>query len=292
MAITKENAPKGDEKTNKEKDLNQGEEKTINLNSSKDLFEAKKDSEPAVGEVSEKEHDELFKMREALKSQEAINEEMREAVATVLAQNKELMAKLSAPSKQSPFGVANAKSDYVGDLIDDYVEEPVIFFGFTCGLGIWGDKSMGQITYPPNGKIQFTLIVRSKRLTHKGVQVVSVSHFASNSKKEIEYLRNHSKFGIQFFENKEDIKAMDYTVATRLAESSNIVNTLSDIQMIARCKLENIQITNDPKVMRMQLTKVLAEKLMGTNKSIQYGEFNPSKMSDNRIVKDGVVPKT
>jgi len=204
----------------------------------------------------------------------------------VLEQNKQLLAKTSQVSSKTSGGA------YVDNLIDDYVEEPVIFFGFTCGLGIWGDKVMGKETLPPNGPIQFKLIVRSKRFTHKGVQVVSVSHFASHSKREIEYLRNHSKFGIQFFENKEDVKSMDYNLATKLAESSNIVNSLSDIQMIARCKSEGINISNDPKLMRMELTKRLADKLIGVTKSIQYGGFDPSKTEGGRIIKDGVIPKT
>lgn len=279
MAITK----KGEEK-----DLNQGEEK--NLASSKnDVFETEKIEIKTVEEVKEsvqdvtaeseadkKAHDELMTLREELAQQKEVSENIQKQLAELL-------------KRGATQSVATGEKSLSSKLNDDWTEKPEVFFAFSFRFSIWGDKKEGRESLPPNGAIKFAPIIRSKKNGARGVEVISVSHYASNSKSEIEYLKSHSKFGILFYQNQSKVTQMDYVLAQKLAESNNQVQAMNDQQIISRCKSEGLNVLTDVATMRSALTEHIAKKNFGIDKSMLYSKIERSNIEDERIVEKGVV---
>ena len=192
--------------------------------------------------------------------------------------------------------LSNAKSelsdssDYVAELEEDWSEVPAVFFAYSINFSIHGDKKMGKSSESPQGAIKFKPIIRSKKQTRKGTEVISVSSVKINSKATIKWLRSHSSFGIAFFENMESALNIDSGWAQRLIEANNSIQRLSDQQIIARCRQEGIPIGTDPIAMRKSLVEHVAKRTIDRHNSIQYGELKKSTLdSKNRQVTEGKI---
>jgi len=276
------------EKNNKKEDLKQGEEK--NLASSNGVFPTENKSEEVSEKIKEDEektivvktpeevaqHNELALLREQLEAQKEVSDKMQKQLAELL--------KMGAGS------IKGAEQTLSSKLADDWIEKPEVFFAFSFRFSIWGDKKEGRESLPPNGAVRFSPIIRSKRNGNKGVEVISVSHYASNSKSEIEYLKGHSKFGILFYQNQSKVTQMDYVLAQKLAESNNQVQAMNDQQIISRCKSENIDVLTDVATMRSALTEHIAKKNFGIDKSMLYSKIEKGNVENERLVEKGTVP--
>ena len=53
--------------------------------------------------------------------------------------------------------------DYVNELQDDWLENPVVFFAFSYQFSIHGDRRRGMEEIPPHGAIKFKPVIRTKR---------------------------------------------------------------------------------------------------------------------------------
>lgn len=279
MAITKKED---------KKDLNQGEKQNLassennvfpaQENASKEVVEDKKLTVEVKTEEEAQTHDELILLREELAKQKEVSEKMQEQLAELLRMGAVQTAKKT-----------DGASDYTSKLNNDWVEKPEVFFAFSFRFSIWGDKKEGRESMPPNGAVKFSPIIRSKRQGQRGVEVISVSHYASNSKSEIEYLKKHSKFGILFYQNQSKVTQMDYVLAQKLAESNNQVQSMNDQQIIARCKNEGIDVLTDVSTMRSALTEHIAKKNFGIDKSMLYSKIEKNNFEEGRIIEKGTV---
>lgn len=178
-----------------------------------------------------------------------------------------------------------SSKQYVDDLSDDWLETPATFFTFAFGVSIHGDRKRGVLTTPPNGAIKFKPILRSKKKGRHGPQVISVSSIRVHSKREAEYLRGHSWFGIKFFESVSEAITVDTTWAQKLVEANQSVQSLSDQQIIARCQMENLYIGTDTDTMRKQLVELIAKRNIRRAEEINIGKI---KNSMTGVGEDGV----
>lgn len=163
--------------------------------------------------------------------------------------------------------------DYVNSLEDDWLDVPVVFFAYSFNFAIHGDKKRGVETVPPHGAIRFKPLIRTKKKGLRGTQVVSVSSVKINSRAEAEYARNHSQFGIAFYENMESALNADSTWAQKMVEAQQSISRLSDMQIIARAKQEGISITQSPESMRRQLIELVAKKAIAREDELLYGKM-------------------
>jgi hypothetical protein len=180
---------------------------------------------------------------------------------------------------------------YVQDLQEDWLEQPVVFFAFSMNFSIHGDKKRGIETLPPNGAIKFKPLVRTKRKRNRDVQVVSVSSIKVNSASEVEYLRNHSQYGIAFFENMTSAMAVDSTWAQKMMEAQQSITRLSDMQVIARVQQEGLSVTNSTEAMRRQLVEITAERAKNQQDKMLYGSLKQSSLErgTNRVITEKTI---
>jgi hypothetical protein len=185
----------------------------------------------------------------------------------------------------------DADLDYIQDLQDDWLEQPVVFFAFSLNFSIHGDKKRGIESTPPNGAIKFKPLVRTKRKRGRDVQVVSVSSVKIQSQSELDYLRNHSQYGIAFFENMTSAMAVDSTWAQKMMEAQQSISRLSDMQVIARIQQEGLSVSQSPEAMRRQLVELTAERAKAQQDRLLYGSLKGSVMDKNtgRVITEKTI---
>jgi hypothetical protein len=180
---------------------------------------------------------------------------------------------------------------YVEELQEDWLEQPVVFFAFSMNFSIHGDKKRGVESTPPHGAIKFKPLVRTKRKRSRDVQVISVSSIKVNSQIEVDYLRNHSQYGIAFFENMTSAMAVDSTWAQKMMEAQQSISRLSDMQIIARVQQEGLSVTNSPEAMRRQLVELTAERAKNQQDKMLYGSLKQSSLErgTNRVITEKTI---
>jgi Txe/YoeB family toxin of Txe-Axe toxin-antitoxin module len=181
--------------------------------------------------------------------------------------------------------------EYIADLEDDWLDQPVVFFAFSFNFAIHGDKKRGEETIPPSGPIRFAPLIRTKRRGQREVQVISVSSVKVQSRAVVEYLRGHSQFGIAFYENMGAAINVDSTWAQKMVEAQQSISRLSDMQMIARAKQEGISITQSPETMRKQLIELQAKRAIDQQNRMLYGSIPTSNIdkSSNRTIVEKTI---
>jgi hypothetical protein len=250
---------------------------------SKDLFQKIQEENKSFDSSNEKANVQV-KESDSLENFRKEFEELKKSFKSVLEKNEKLENSLRKTKESS-------NESYLEDLADDWVDEGVSFFTYTYKTSLWGDKRNGTyIPNPNNGVILFKPLLRTKRNVSgkRGSDVVSVSMYVSNSKREIEYLRNHSKYGIAFHETLEKAANVDYSMAMKLSECNNLVESLSDQQVIVRSQQEGLTLLSDVKIMRQRLTETLATKSIKGAKEKLYGHLSKADERD-RLIQESII---
>ena len=250
-------------------------------------------SETEITVFEESNAPEMKEEKVVVKKEEAlpvsiVEKMMRELEEKLLNKFSSQINKLKTAEAQKEL---DADLAYVQDLQDDWLEQPVVFFAFSMNFSIHGDRKRGVETLPPNGAIKFKPLVRTKRKRSRDVQVISVSSIKVNSKTEVEYLRNHSQYGIAFFENMTSAMAVDSTWAQKMMEAQQSITRLSDMQVIARIQQEGLSVTNSPEAMRRQLVEITAERAKNQQDKLLYGNLKQSSLErgTNRVITEKTI---
>ena len=223
-------------------------------------------------------------------------EEKEESIPMSLVQKmlNELEQKFT--SKINKLKVQSSRSEmdddlqYVRDLEEDYMEIPSIFFSFSINYSIHGDNKRGMDSEPPQGPIKFKPLIRTKKRGQRGTQVVSVSSVKVHSKEVADYLRNHSHFGIAFYENVDSAMNVDSTWAQKMIEAQQSISRLSDMQVIARSKQEGIAVTQSPEAMRKMLVDRDAKRRIAQQESVLYGSLKNANLDhQNRAITEKTI---
>lgn len=201
--------------------------------------------------------------------------------------NEERMKKLEDKIKNTSKKVED--STYIDDITDDYLEFPVIFFAYENSKFIHGDYRNGREVVAPDGKIKFETIIRQKRKDRSGgEQVISVSSAKIQSKRQVEFLRNHTHYGITFYEHIDSAKNVDAIWASKLIEANASLARLSDAQIIEKCKRDGVKISSNLTEMRKALLeKIAKEQLSLQQKSVKATFDSPTGMTmddDGRVI--------
>jgi Txe/YoeB family toxin of Txe-Axe toxin-antitoxin module len=79
---------------------------------------------------------------------------------------------------------------------------------------------------------------------------------------------------------------VDSTWAQKMIEAQQSISRLSDMQVIARAKQENISITQSPEGMRKQLIELQAKRSIAQQERMLYGSIKNSTVdkSSNRAI--------
>jgi len=147
--------------------------------------------------------------------------------------------------------------------MDDYMPDAKTFFSYRAYYAIYGDKKFGRETETPYGTpIRF--IFRSAKKMHddsKFAQSTLCLCVATiHSKKEYDYLKNHSQYGWEFHEEIAGVANIDVTLANKYGEVNSMVSSWSQHQVLKRAEVEGIEITTNIEDIKNKLIHKLANQ--------------------------------
>lgn len=145
---------------------------------------------------------------------------------------------------------------------DDFVKEGVRFCAPFVGYVIVDDKRKGLIVKLPYNKKSIIFEYGSTRKTQTGKyeNTHSYSVYTSKSKKEIEWLRNHSLYNITFYETSTEAANAKAAESLRLASIMSHIKEYELHDLMSVAKDYNIKITEDAAIMRQNLAFAILEK--------------------------------
>ncbi len=172
------------------------------------------------------------------------------------------------------------------DTLADYLEVPAVFFSFSSEYACHADVRNGKESRPPLGDfIKFKKLYRYNRKgAGRAVETIAVSQAIVRSKKTAEWIRKHTLFGIKFFENINDAKSVDVTLAEKMAEAAGRVSSMSDYQVIERARIENIYVHQDLEKLRKELIQKLAKNDIQKVKTKQALEISAERDDNSRKI--------
>lgn len=152
------------------------------------------------------------------------------------------------------------KYDYEVD-VNDYMDTEKLFFAYNFTYFIFGDVRYGQqVGTPYKRPLEFKPLYRYNKGGKGSGDIVSISVARVRSKKEYEFLTNHSLFNIRFFETQGEASEIDKTAADRLAAISGQFTKMTEFEIISRAKQENIPMDTDVNKLKRNLIFKLAKR--------------------------------
>lgn len=146
----------------------------------------------------------------------------------------------------------------------DELEKPIQFFSHSVGYVIVDDKKNGFRTINPYRKkaIEFKYKY-SKRKGHGTEQ--TMEHFSTylcHSKKEAEWLRNHSYFGIKFFDNLSEAMEVGDRQSMLFAQYFNNIQNMDVSVVRTESRRRNLPTYEDISKQRVSLATAMAKERM------------------------------
>jgi len=146
--------------------------------------------------------------------------------------------------------------------IEDFVEDGVQFFVPATGYVMSCDRRKGKIVKLPWGKktIFFEHEGTRKRGQGKFQELSTISKYTSNSAKEIEWIRNHSMYGVLIYENTNNAMNADMLKIQKLSRVISTLRSVEHIDLLKMCKSYNVPQSNDANVMRYQIAHEMVNR--------------------------------
>lgn len=139
--------------------------------------------------------------------------------------------------------------------VDDYDEKGVRFCVPTTGYVMSCDRRKGKIVKLPFGKktIFFEHEGTRKRGQGKFTELSTIAAYTSYSKKEIEWIRNHSMYGVLIYESSNSAMNADMVKIQKLSRAIAVLRSLEHIDVVRMCKGYDVQISDDLNEMRFNI---------------------------------------
>ena len=153
--------------------------------------------------------------------------------------------------------------------VDDYLETPATFFSYSFTFTLFGDKRFNRdIKTPYNKPIRFKHTFRTTRKGTSRYDKTTLSLCTAHiySKKELEWLRSHTLYGIKFYENIGDVEKVDVRLANKMVSVNNMLNSMTQHEVISKAKNEGISMIDNIDEVRKTLTVKMAQKELAAYK--------------------------
>lgn len=165
-------------------------------------------------------------------------------------------------------GIASANNSTLGRVriyesneipTEDILETPAVFFSNKVMTAIFDDYKKGIPVQCPFGSIVFKPIARYQSPTDKN-KIITQSMAVVWSKRQAEFVRNHTDFNILFFEKVSHYKDLSTDRLEKVAECYNTVKRYTEFEVQERCIKSGIKIdTDDFTELRKRLAYKMAE---------------------------------
>jgi len=229
-------------------------------------------TKPKVEEVKEENNNNITLSKEALDSlvSKMVEEKMNAISGTTYTDTKdakvtkidgvtENLKELIHTLRDKDGNKGYLKYDYEVD-VNDYMDTEKLFFAYNFTYFIFGDVRYGQqVGTPYKRPIEFKPLYRYNRGGKGSGDVVSISVARIRSKKEYNFLLNHSLFNIRFFETQGEASEIDKSAADRLAAISGQYTKMTEFEVIQRAKSEGIPMDSDVNKLKRALIFKMAQ---------------------------------
>lgn len=178
-------------------------------------------------------------------------------------------------------GVVNRRT-YTKDTLplEDILEKPVMFFAFCNTTIIFDDVVKGGLTInAPYHPIVFNPFLRYEQPGQKG-KIITQCMALVWSKKQVEFVRNHSLFSIEYFEKLSDATNYSVDLIDKVVAAYEKVKYLNEFQVKQKCIELNINIdTQDFKILRKKIAHVMAQEIQKEEEFRRTLEVEDSSIS-------------
>lgn len=161
--------------------------------------------------------------------------------------------------------LATTRKMYKESDIDpsDWMTKPAVFYCFKYFMPIFDDKRYGKAVQTPyGGEIRFEYYTHKiKKTGTKYDEAIPVAKCVLHSKRESEWMRNHSLFNRVFFEKLDDGAVVDFNEAGILERVIGMVNNMSQGDVISRAQRSGIPMSDDVDKVKAGLINVMVSEL-------------------------------
>jgi hypothetical protein len=203
--------------------------------------------------VEEPKKDEYLEMLESLRAE--INQLKSERISSPIDISglSEEIAKASHKIEGKP--VYETRIDK-----DDWMDDPVVFSSYGIGYYIFDDKRNGQDVIIPGGKPAEFKFAAGKKVRVGKVETYSAYCIhKEHSRKRAEWLRNHSLYNKEFFENASYALGSNAFTADEAIKISKRIDSWDQSQIIRQCKKNGIKLGGDVQQLKTALHNRLLE---------------------------------
>ena len=146
------------------------------------------------------------------------------------------------------------------DVLDE--KEMITFVAHKIMYVIADDKRNGRNVKAPFGLIVFKH--NSTRLVRNGKETdqFNISTYTCRSRKELEWLRTHSLFGVMFFDKISQAITSDAHKASRLAKHVLALKTVGQHQLVQMARSREIPVVEDLNYLRSMIAQSIVEAEM------------------------------
>lgn len=150
---------------------------------------------------------------------------------------------------------------------NDRMDEPAVFFCYKSGYLIVDDVRDGHPVKTPFGnRIWFKYEASKKRQKGKETNHIHIAKYSTYSKKEAEWLRSHSMFGVMFFDRLGEADDETAFKSALIATYYDAYRNANATQLITYCQEMGIEPKDDPQTMRIALAERRAVEDMRNQK--------------------------
>lgn len=170
---------------------------------------------------------------------------------------------------------------------DDFDKDGVIFCAPSAGYCLVDDMRQGhRIVLPYNKEAIFFSHQGTRRFQQgKHMMTASFCTYKSHSKKEQDWIRKHTLFGIVFYENSNQAMKIDMVRATKLAR---LMNTLRDFELpsiIQRAKEYDVPVSQDIHALRVNLALAMVDKELDSEKTASQRKME-TRVKEKSLLED------
>jgi hypothetical protein len=172
--------------------------------------------------------------------------------------------------------IGNPLKFYSAEEIDpeDVLEDPIIFYSYGYGYVITDDKRNGKPIIPPVNKSIFFMHQATQKVRNGNhYDLYSYSTYPCYSKKEKEWLRAHSKYGIHFFETAKQAMEVNADIASRITKHINALASMEPAQIVTMYNKAGYPKSADITAMKNYLALEAVKKEIAADKDAQQHFF-------------------
>ena len=171
---------------------------------------------------------------------------------------------------------------------DDYLEpkDQVVFAVHRLYDVIVADKRNGRVIKVPLEPIEFKIQATKIVKNGKESNITNVATYTCCSKKELKWLKEHTQYGIRFFDRIDKAISVDAHKASILAKNMTMLGAMNQYNIIKYSKEYGVPFSEDLNVMRAELANQMTNKELGQASSWQNNMFKEQMEEAVSVGKD------